>query len=66
MYKGADVVTKIITGKIAYIQFGACSSDIDENIREDRLEVIIYNRIHFHYHNAFIIWLAMTMIETKM
>ena len=65
MYNAALVSTKIIPRKIIYKEFEAVLKNIDPNIRKNRLESIINEKVNFFYHNELILWIAKSLMENE-
>ena len=65
IYRDAIVATTIIPRMTVYKEFEVVLSNIDPNLRKDRLTEIINERIKHYYHNALMLWFAAKLIENK-
>ena len=64
-YKDALVTTVIFPRKVKYREFEAALPSVAANLRKDRIESIIDERIRFYYHNALILWFANRLMEAN-
>ena len=65
MYKAALVTTTIIPRKMIYKEFEVVLKNIDQNIRKDRLESIIKERVYQFFYNDLLLWTARMLLKNE-